>query len=201
LLGLLEQIDHTAFALINGLAGKSRAADHLILFIRDSYIAKGIPVMMVWWGLWFRNTSPPSNLARQKLLAVLVVSIAAIAVGRFLAITLPFRDRPVHSPGIELALPAGMSPSTVEGWSAFPSDHAVMLFALAAGIYLVHRWLGLLLFFHATVVVSLPRIYSGLHWPSDIVFGAFIGISITLFLVPVVTRLFTRHNTLMIERG
>jgi hypothetical protein len=53
--------------------------------------------MMVWWGLWFRNTSPPSNLARRKLLAVLVVSIAAIAVGRLLALTLPFRDRPIHS--------------------------------------------------------------------------------------------------------
>jgi undecaprenyl-diphosphatase len=199
LLGLLEQIDHTAFALINGLAGKSRAADHLILFIRESYIAKGIPVMMVWWGLWFRNTSPPSNLARRKLLAVLVVSIAAIAVGRLLALTLPFRDRPIHSPSIDVVLPANMSTSTLQGWSASPSDHAVMFFALAAGVYLVHRWIGSLLFLHAAIVVSLPRVYSGLHWPGDILFGALIGVSIALLLVPIATKLFEQHHVTELE--
>jgi undecaprenyl-diphosphatase len=199
LLGLLEQIDHTAFSLINGLAGKSLAADHLILFVSDSYIAKGIPVMMVWWGLWFRNTSPPSTPARQQLLAVLVASIAAIAVGRLLALTLPFRDRPIHSPSIDAVLPANISTSILQGWSGFPSDHAVMFFALAAGVYLVHRWIGSLLFLHAAIVVSLPRVYSGLHWPGDILFGALIGVSIAFFLAPIATKLFDRHNVLDLE--
>jgi undecaprenyl-diphosphatase len=199
LLGLLEQIDHTAFSLINGLAGKSLAADHLILFVRDSYIVKGIPVMMVWWGLWFRNTSPPSRLARQKLLAVLVVSMTAIAVGRLLTLSLPFRDRPIHSPTMDVVLPANMSTSILHGWNSFPSDHAVMFFALAAGIYLVHRWIGSLLFLHAVIVVSLPRIYSGLHWPGDILFGALIGVSIAFALVPIATKLFMRHNVAELE--
>jgi undecaprenyl-diphosphatase len=200
LLGLLEHIDHSTFSLVNGFVGNSPSADHIILFIRDSYVAKGLPAMMIWWGLWFRHTDQPAILVRQRLLAVLAVSIAAIVAGRLLALTLPFRDRPIHSPEIDVVLPLSMPPSVLQGWSAFPSDHAVLFFALAAGIYLVHRWLGLLLFFHAAIVVSLPRIYSGLHWPGDIVVGALIGISITLFLVPHLTRLFARHDALIIER-
>jgi undecaprenyl-diphosphatase len=200
LLELLEHIDHAAFSLINGFVGRAPAVDRIILFLRDSDISKGIPVMMIWWGLWFRDNAPLSTLARQRLLAVLLVSIAAIFAGRLLALTLPFRDRPIHSSEIDIALPANMSSSLLQGWSAFPSDHAVLFFALAAGIYLIHRWLGLLLFLHATIVVSIPRIYSGLHWPSDMLFGALIGISLTIVFVPYAARLFARHNTLMIER-
>lgn len=199
MLGLLQQLDHATFSLINGLVGHSGALDQLVRFILYSDIAKGIPVMMIWWGLWFRDTAPSSNLARQRLLAVLAVAFAAIFAGRLLALTLPFRYRPIHSPEIDVALPANMSPSLLQGWSAFPSDHAVLFFALAAGIYMVHRWLGLLLFAHAAIVVSVPRIYFGVHWPGDILFGALIGIFITLMLVPHITRLFARHDALIIE--
>jgi undecaprenyl-diphosphatase len=98
-----------------------------------------------------------------------------------------------------VVLPANMSTSILQGWSAFPSDHAVMFFALAAGIYLVHRWLGSVLFLHAAIVVSLPRVYSGLHWPSDILFGSLIGISLAFLLIPIATKLFEQHNVIDLE--
>jgi undecaprenyl-diphosphatase len=41
---------------------------------------------------------------------------------------------------------------------------------------------GVILFIHAAIFVSLPRIYSGLHFPADILIGGLIGISVTLLL-------------------
>jgi hypothetical protein len=54
-LGLLQQLDHQAFFAINGLAGHVRGVDRIIVFIRDSDLVKGVPVMMIWWGLWFHQ--------------------------------------------------------------------------------------------------------------------------------------------------
>jgi undecaprenyl-diphosphatase len=61
-------------------------------------------------------------------------------------------------------------------WSSFPSDHAALFFALATCILFVSRGAGILAFCHAFFVVSLPRVYVGLHYPTDILAGAAIGI-------------------------
>jgi undecaprenyl-diphosphatase len=63
----------------------------------------------------------------------------------------------------------------------------------------VHRRIGSLLFLHAAIVVSLPRVYSGLHWPGDILFGALIGVSIAFLLVPITTKLLERRNVAELE--
>ena len=178
----LIQADQYLFSVINGLAGQIGVADNIVLFVIESYVLKGVPVMMVWWGLWFLR-SPMADQNRQYLLAGLLASIAAIFAGRSLSLTLPFRYRPLHDPEFEVNLPGGMSDQILTGWSSFPSDHAVLFFAMAAAIFLVHRTLGLVLFLHAATVISLPRIYTAWHFPGDILFGAFVGISITLLLV------------------
>jgi len=56
-----------------------------------------------------------------------------------------------------------------------PSDHASLFFALGLGLFMVHKGFGMLLLLWAAVVVSLPRIVMGLHWPSDIIAGAALG--------------------------
>jgi len=196
----LTQLDRHIFSMINGLSGQSGVADRIVLFVRDSYVVKGVPVMMVWWGLWFSH-SPSANKNRQYLLAGLVAAIAAIFAGRSLALTLPFRPRPLHDPEFDVVLPSGMTHQTLMGWSSFPSDHAVLFFALATAIFLVHRALGFALFLHAAIIISFPRMYSALHFPGDILFGALVGASITLLLLFPVTRAIEKFDVLqLIER-
>jgi undecaprenyl-diphosphatase len=52
------------------------------------------------------------------------------------------------------------------------------------------RALGAYLFVHAVLLVCLPRVYAGIHYPSDIVVGAAIGI---VTIIPVMTISRTRR--------
>jgi undecaprenyl-diphosphatase len=60
--------------------------------------------------------------------------------------------------------------------SAFPSSHTYIAFAIATSVLLYgHKKLGLVLYVLA-ILVSLGRIGVGLHYPSDIIAGAILGI-------------------------
>lgn len=61
--------------------------------------------------------------------------------------------------------------------SSFPSAHTYIVFAIATSAFLYgHKRLGTLLFLLA-IVVAIGRIGSGLHYPSDILGGIFLGIA------------------------
>jgi undecaprenyl-diphosphatase len=57
---------------------------------------------------------------------------------------------------------------------SFPSDHAVMAGAVAAGMWFVSRRLGLVATV-AAVVMAFARVYIGAHYPQDVVAGLALG--------------------------
>ena len=60
--------------------------------------------------------------------------------------------------------------------SSFPSSHTYIAFAIATSIFLYgHKKLGTFLFIMA-ILVAVSRIGVGLHYPSDIIGGAMLGI-------------------------
>ena len=62
---------------------------------------------------------------------------------------------------------------------AFPSDHAVMAGAAAAGLWLVSRRLGLVAT-AAAVLMAAARVYVGAHWPGDVLVGLVLGAAVAL---------------------
>jgi undecaprenyl-diphosphatase len=76
---------------------------------------------------------------------------------------------------LQLRQPIGFDSHYLLPWSSFPSDNAVLFFALATGVFLVGRKAGILLYLHAVVVVALPRLYLGIHYSSDLLAGALLG--------------------------
>ena len=75
---------------------------------------------------------------------------------------------------------------------SFPSDHAVMAGAVAAGVLLAHRRLGLGAAALA-VLMAATRVYVGAHYPLDVAAGLALGAGVALasylLLRPVLLRL------------
>ncbi len=61
----------------------------------------------------------------------------------------------------------------------FPSDHATGAFAMAMALWFYDRVIGGLAFVLAAIV-AFSRVYVGVHYPSDVVGGALIGIAVAM---------------------
>jgi undecaprenyl-diphosphatase len=62
---------------------------------------------------------------------------------------------------------------------SFPSDHAVMAGAVAAGLWLVSRRLGALATV-AALVMAFARVYIAAHYPHDVAIGLAFGAAVTI---------------------
>jgi len=83
------------------------------------------------------------------------------------------RPRPV----LEGLPPLGGAPSSL----SFPSAHATASFAVATAITRIQPELGVPLYVVAALM-ALSRPYLGMHYPSDILAGALLGLAIGAFL-------------------
>jgi len=146
-------------------------------FLAGSIFLKGaLPAATLWWG-WFRCEKSQWR-DRGHIISTLLSCFIAIALARALALMLPFRVRPLHLVGLNFLPPYGIKQSLLIGWSSFPSDHMVLFCCLCAGLLFLSRKLGVLSLLYVAVFIAFPRVYLGLHYPSDIIAGAVIGVGI-----------------------
>jgi membrane-associated phospholipid phosphatase len=79
---------------------------------------------------------------------------------------------------------------------SFPSDHAVMAGAVAAGVLLVNRRLGLVAVALA-LLMAVTRVYVGAHFPLDVAAGLIVGAGASLVSYMVVRPMAWRLVELM----
>ncbi|QGZ59047.1 phosphatase PAP2 family protein [Paraburkholderia acidiphila] len=169
----------------------SPQVNHAIVVIADLYTFKGYLLIPLLWWIWVQPNER-RDWRREIVLATLASALIALTVGRLLARCLPFRERPLFTP--ELHLHFASSPVQFAGlmnWSSFPSDHAMLWMAVATGIFIVWRGIGVLAFLAVAVFVCFPRAYLGYHYPTDLLAGALIGVVITWIM----TRRAVRRRT------
>ncbi|MBC6991251.1 phosphatase PAP2 family protein [Hymenobacter sp. BT491] len=136
----------------------------------------GVLMVLVWW-LWFRRTEVSKVRVRQVLLATLVGSLLAMFSTRVLVNVMPERQRPIYNTELNMKIHPSLYNPGFKDVTSFPSDHATLFLALSTGFFFLSRRLGFAVLAYVLIVICLPRMYFGLHYPSDIVVGGLIGAS------------------------
>ncbi len=157
---MMLKLDREIFRLINGDLTSS-FLDMLMPFVSEKFNFAGaiiIAVLLVFvlgkrrdrWGL---------------LILVAVVLLSDLASNVLKNIIM--RTRPCNAFEVRLLLGCG-------GSFSMPSAHATNIFA--AMVFLTARYRKLFpLFLFIAVTVSYSRVYVGVHYPLDVVAGAFLG--------------------------
>ncbi|GAA4553703.1 phosphatase PAP2 family protein [Amycolatopsis samaneae] len=158
------------FDVVNGLAGQSAALDAVMKFVAGPliYVLVIAGGLVVLWSMRGRALADNLWLAGGVGAALGLGFVVNRILRAFAVHERPFETRPVHQlvqhePGV-----------------SFPSNHATaaMTVAFVVGFFVAKRW-GWLLGVPAALI-AISRVYVGVHWPSDIICGALVGLLATL---------------------
>ena len=171
-------IDDTIVKWLNEFSSRESLINLAVTYISSAAIFKGGVSVALLWGAWARGgrvTAQPVLIWR-----LMLGTVAALVASRLIQNTFPARARPMMDPALAMSPPYGFNADSFSEWSSFPSDNATLFAALATATFIMHRKIGIASFMHTIFVISLPRLYLGLHYPSDILSGAAIGIAMVI---------------------
>jgi len=166
--------DYQAFQFINHLAVTIPFLNPLMRFLaQDAEYLFYFGIVIYWF------TRIQTN--RRMVASALLSACAALGIGGVIS-HFYYRDRPfVDHVVIQLIQhPANAS---------FPSDHATGAFVIATAIWMYRKkdgivWLAL------AALIALSRVWTGVHYPLDVITGACLGIASAVL----VNRLFERST-------
>jgi undecaprenyl-diphosphatase len=179
---LVERADAAMLHFLNSVAGKSPFFDHTVNLISRLHLFKGVFVFSVLWGAWFARSRNDGRQARRDVVLTLLAAAVAAPLSRALQMVLPLRVRPIFNSTLNFSAPVVFDPGELPRWSSFPSDHAALFVAVAIGMWFSFRKLAWLLLAWTILLIALPRLYLGLHYPSDVLGGAALGIATVLLV-------------------
>lgn len=176
--------DFTVFRWLNGQAGDHTWLDHLGKFAATEMQLVIVATLIVGWllalgvSIW-RDRRVPRGLVTVVLVAGIALGLGLLAdqiIGHFWS-----RDRPyaTHA-NAHLIEPPSSDPS-------FPSDHATAGFAFTFGVMAQLPLLAAILLVE-TVLMSLGRVFVGLHYPGDVVGSLLVATAATLVASFIVAR-------------
>ncbi len=154
-------IDFYLFQQINQFAGKWPLLNNLAIFFAEYFGYVLILFLIIFLFKKFK-----------KRFSVIIQALFAGILSRFVITNLIRwfweRPRPFIENQVNLLLPHETTPS-------FPSGHAAFYFAISTIIFSYNKKIGIW-FFIGTFLISLARVFCGVHWPTDILGGLIVGI-------------------------
>jgi len=172
-------IDLFLFQFINQFAGKYVFLDNTAIFFARYFEYFLILVLLLFLAKNLKRYWP---MVAQSFLSAL---LARLVITNFIR-WLWQRPRPFVVNHINLLF--SYNPAE----PSFPSGHAAFYFAIATIVYVYNKKAGIL-FYIASFLISISRVFSGIHWPSDILAGALVGI-FSGWLVILFFRKFSQAN-------
>ncbi|MFH1401952.1 MAG: phosphatase PAP2 family protein [Parcubacteria group bacterium] len=154
-------MDLYIFQWINNFAGKNIYLDSAAIFFAEYFqYVIGIILLIVILKNFKKNLAMSISVISAVFLSRVVITEA---IRYFFPISRPF-----------VAMRVNQLLSHSES-ASLPSGHAALFFALAAAAYFYNKKLGIF-FFISAFLISISRVFAGIHWPSDILAGALVGI-------------------------
>ena len=181
---LLASGDRGDFLRVNDLA-RSTSWLHAPLVAYARYGVVLFAVLLVVGYLLARRQRDPRLVARSLLAGAGV--LLAVAVNQPIVHAVDERRPYDQIQGVLVLVQRSLDAS-------FPSDHATMAGAAAAGLLLVDRRLGITAAV-AAAVMAFSRVYVGAHFPVDVLAGLVVGAAVALLVqlaAPALTRLVRR---------
>ncbi|MDP6108368.1 MAG: phosphatase PAP2 family protein [Candidatus Brocadiia bacterium] len=163
----MARADEAIFLWINGGVGRLPALDRLAEWLVSDYLVSSILGFSLLL-LWFSGASEDDRLRRQLGVLVSLLGMALASWAVFVSNAIFFRDRPFVDLDVSLLFYQPTDPS-------MPANSAAAFFGLAAGVWGFNRRAGTALLAIAGAHAFL-RIYAGVHYPSDVLVGALIGV-------------------------
>lgn len=142
------------------------------------------------WGDYFFFFSLILMLVIDRKMAVygFIAVGATVMCSRGISL-LYFRDRPFAVHDVNLLLPHIES-------NSFPSDHAAAAFAIAIMFYLFSKRIGFT-YIGFAALVSFSRIWTGKHYPTDVIAGILLGVVLSVSLYRLLQK-YPIYNCLVI---
>ncbi len=161
-------MDYAIFQFFNQVVGKNAVLDNTIIFF-----AHYVPYLLVFFLIGLLFWKQPNMLKKIKNFLMIGLATISAMIVRFIAVPiirlLWNRLRPFEAHQVAQLL-------NHSSGGSFPSGHASFFFALSMGIYLFNKKLGRIYLILTTVMV-ICRVIAGVHYPGDILAGAFLGVS------------------------
>lgn len=184
---LVDNGSNPDLSLLRDINGLARTAPHWLDRVVEFVGEYGLILLMVvlagwcWWRVARRSADAPA--------AVAGVIWSGLAAGIALLLNIPVRalvERPrpfVDHTGLDVLVKSKSDFS-------FVSDHATLTMAVAVGLFVVNRKVGLVGILIA-VAEGFCRVYMGVHYPTDVIGGFALGTATTLLLAPLAMALLT----------
>lgn len=171
----MNAIDYFISTTLISLVGRWPLLDSLAVFF-SQYAGYGLLIFLLVLVLWKRNYG-----------AVLLQALIASFISRGI-ITEGIRFFWHRARPFEALSFSPLVQKLAEVSGSFPSGHATFYFAIATVFFLRSKKLGSI-FFGVSALMGIARVYGGVHWVSDILGGAAIGVASGLFVVWVFGKL------------
>lgn len=175
-MSLVQSIEQDVVKAATEIGGTSEVRDTIVYAA-----AELLPFVVVGVGAWIFFRGGKTKTQKERNQNVILIALAAVLiaigvlwlVGEVVQRDRPFLDlRDIHF--LDIANPDSNS---------FPSFHAIVLFAFVGTIYFIGhhpRWSWVLLLLCCIIIFA--RLVAGVHYPTDLLAGAILGLLIAKLL-------------------
>jgi len=161
---MLSNLDYIIFQSINHLAVTDKFLNPLMELVAEKAEYLFFAAILFYW---FYQKSQNRKMVVEACLSACVALGINVLLGMLF-----YRDRPFVAHHVNWLIPHAKNAS-------FPSDHATAAFVIATAIWIWRKRDGWIWLFFAAGI-ALSRVWTGVHYPLDVIAGMVIGVGSAL---------------------